>query len=81
MYSKVSNKRAGGNKAVQIIIFQNSSVKMIKNGKFQKIDKRAGGNKAVHIGKFQKINNLCSTFIIYSRVQGSFFLEVCFLCS
>ena len=38
-------------------------------GKISKINKRAGGNKAVQVGKFQKINNLCSTFIRYSRVH------------
>ena len=36
--------------------------------KSQKNNKRAGGNKAVQVGNFQKINNLCSTFIRYSRV-------------
>ena len=35
---------------------------------FNKIDKRAGGNKAVQAGNFQKIDNLCSRFIRYSRV-------------
>ena len=37
-------------------------------GKISKINKRAGGNKAVQVGIFQKIINLCSTFIRYSRV-------------
>ena len=41
----------------------------MKNGKVSKIIKRAGGNKAVQVGNFQKINNLCSTFIRYSRVH------------
>ena len=36
---------------------------------FQKIDKRAGGNKATQVGNFQKINDLCSTFTRYSRVN------------
>ena len=59
LYSRVSNKRAGGNKAVQVGIFQKSIVKNHK--RWKKI--RAGGNKAVQVGNFQKINKLCCTFI------------------
>ena len=40
MYSRVSNKHAGGNKHV--------------GWKNFKINKRAGGNKAVQVGIFQK---------------------------
>ena len=48
--------------------------------KFQKINKLAGCNKAMQVGNFQKINNLCSTFIRYSKVctlpsLDHFFLE------
>ena len=64
------NKRAGGNNAVQVGIFQNSLVKNHKKWKKNwKINKRAGGNKGVQVGNFQKNNNLCSTFIRYSRVH------------
>ena len=40
-------------------------------GKLSKIDERAGCNKAVQVGIFQKISNLCCTFIRYPRVVPS----------
>ena len=40
----------------------------MKVGKISKIDKHAGGNKAMQNGNFLKIDNLCRTFIRYSRV-------------
>ena len=64
------DKRAGGNKAVQVGIFQKSIVKKLcKMEKFQKNNKRAGYNRVVQVGNFQKSNNLCSSFIRYSIVS------------
>ena len=64
-------KRAGWNKAVQDGIFQKSIVKKTcRLEKFLKLIKRAGCNKAMQVGFFQKNNNLCCTFIRYSRVLG-----------
>ena len=53
-YSRVTNKCAGDDKHA--------------GWKISKIDKHAGGNKALQVGNFQKSNNLCSTFIRYTRV-------------
>ena len=51
------NKRAGCNKAVQDVIFQESIVKKtMQAAKYPKINKRAGCNKAVQAVFFPKIN-------------------------
>ena len=62
------NKRVGFSKAVQDWIFQKLIVKNQKSGKISKNDKPAGCNKVSQVGNFQKVNDLCSTFIIYFRV-------------
>ena len=51
------DKRAGGNKAMQVGIFQKNNSKKIKfAGKFPKLNQHAGCNKIMQAGKFLKIN-------------------------
>ena len=53
-YSRLSNKRAGCNKAIQVGMFQISIVKKSSLLEiFQKLI-HAGGNKGVQVGIFQK---------------------------